>query len=163
PTAALGASVSPYTIDFYYPGSTNFTSADDQDQTLTITPAVPSFSNLSAPTITYGTATTTLGGQLAAPTATPLGLVSITVDNTTILAPIDVSGNFSADFDTAALGVAGSPHSITYSFAGDDNFTAVQDCSQTLTVDPAVPQFGSLTPSITITYGTDHFTLSGRV
>ena len=69
--------------------------------------AQPTFSNLAAPTITYGTATATLGGTILAGSFVPTGDVNITVDNVTEQAAIDGSGDFSIAFPTATLGVAG--------------------------------------------------------
>jgi hypothetical protein len=63
--------------------------------------AQPSFSNLSAPTIPYGAATTTLGGHLAAGTLPATGTVSITLNGVTQTAPINSSGDFSSSFNGA--------------------------------------------------------------
>ena len=51
--------------------------------------ATPTFSGLSAPTITYGTATTTLSGQITAGTAIPSGSVAITLNGVTTDAAIN--------------------------------------------------------------------------
>jgi hypothetical protein len=51
----------------------------------------------------------------------------------TQLATLDGNGNFSATFNTAGLSVAGSPYTVSYSYAGDAAFTAATG-SSTLTV-----------------------------
>ncbi len=122
---------------------------------LTNTIAAPAFSNLSAPTITYGTATTALSGQIAAPGSTiPSGNVSITLNGVIMTAPIDTNtGDFSAVFSTATLGVASSPYTITYSFAGNANFAAASS-STMLTVNKATPTIMWASPDA-ITYGSE--------
>ncbi|MGA2705248.1 MAG: Ig-like domain-containing protein, partial [Isosphaeraceae bacterium] len=95
-----------------------------------------SFSNLSSPTITYGTATTLVSGNIAAGSLIPPGgeSVSITINSVTQTASIGSNGDFSSTFDTHALGVA--KYTISYVYAGDGNFTAAAG-SGTLTVSPA--------------------------
>jgi predicted outer membrane repeat protein len=99
----------------------------------------PTFTALSAPTITYGTATTTLTGHLAnGNSLVPTGeTVSVTINSTTQTTTLDRSGNFSLAFNTATLGVSASPYSVTYSYAGDSTFRSASDSSTTLTVNPA--------------------------
>ncbi len=89
----------------------------DTNQTVIVTAlAVPAFSGLSGPTITYGTATTTLSGTIS---LVPDGeTVAITLDGVTQTATV-TGGAFSSTFNTSALGVAGSPYTITYAYAGD--------------------------------------------
>jgi hypothetical protein len=97
--------------------------------------ATPVFSALLSPTIVYGTATTTLTGHLAADTLSPPAgeNVLITLDGVTQTAPLDGNGNFSSPFNTAALGVAGSPYTVSYNYDGDSAFFGASD-SGTLTV-----------------------------
>ena len=93
---------------------------------LTNTAAVSTstFDALAGPTITYGTATTTLSGHIAAGTHIPTGNEAITLNSVTQSAAIDPSsGNFSSVFTTSGLGVSSSPYAITYSYAGDGNST----------------------------------------
>jgi hypothetical protein len=76
----------------------------------------PTFSGLSSPTISYGTATVSLTGKLSANGLSPPAGedVSITVNGVTQTGTLDDNGDFSINFDTATLGVAGSPYTITY-------------------------------------------------
>jgi hypothetical protein len=109
---------------------------DSSPATVSLTVQVmPSLSGLSSPTVINGTATTTLSGHLVtSPLAPPAGeVVSITLNNVTQLATLDGDGNFSATFNTAGLSVAGSPYTVSYSYAGDAAFTAATG-SSTLTV-----------------------------
>ena len=101
--------------------------------------ATPVFSNLSSPSITFGTATTTLSGHLAAGNLVPAGdTVSITLNGVTQTATVDSLGNFSSGFATGVLASTGSPNSIVYAFAGDGkNFAAALSGHGTLSVTPA--------------------------
>jgi cyclophilin family peptidyl-prolyl cis-trans isomerase len=100
--------------------------------TLTVTTkTTPAFSNLSAPTIAAGTASTTLSGTIS---LVPAGeSVMIILDGVTQFAAVDSSGNFSSSFDTRALPVADSPYTISYVYEGDADLNRV-DTIQTLTV-----------------------------
>jgi hypothetical protein len=140
--------------------ATGFTSAE---QTETIGKGTPAFSNLASPTITYGDAPTTLSGEIAAGALFPTGNVSITLNGVTQQAAIGTDGKFSSSFATGALGVAGSPYTVTYKYAGDDDFNAVSpDGTGTLTVDKATPAFSNLS-SPTIAYGQGPTAISGKV
>ena len=79
-----------------------------------------------------------LAGELGSGTAYPTGaMVSITLDSVTETSTVNGSGNFSATFDTANLGVAGSPYTVTYVFVGNATFTAASNVNTTVTVTPA--------------------------
>jgi probable HAF family extracellular repeat protein/YVTN family beta-propeller protein len=96
----------------------------------------PVFGDLSSPTITYGTAETTLSGTISGAAGTPTGEVEITLDGVTLLAAIQPDGSFAATFGTAALGV--DAHPITYHYNGDAIYTSA-DGNGTLTVTKATP------------------------
>ena len=114
--------------------ATGLTSAS---QNQTINKATPAFSNLSSPTITFGDTPTFLAGEIGSGSLFPTGNVSITLNAVTQGASIGSDGKFSSSFATGALGVTSSPYTITYSYAGDDNFEAVSpDGTGTLTVNP---------------------------
>ena len=131
-TSALAVSGSPYTITYAYAGDTNFTATTDASQALTVNMAFPHFSGLAHPTIFYGAPTTTFSGSIS---LVPNGeTVSITLDGVTHTATV-TGGTFSSVFNTSALAVSGSPYTITYAYAGNTNFTATTDASQTLTVN----------------------------
>jgi virginiamycin B lyase len=107
----------------------------------------PAFDSLAGPTITYGTASVTLSGHIAAGSAVPPGSEDVTLNGVTQHAAIDpATGNFSATFSTSTLPVTGSPYTITYAYAGATGFNPVTDTSKTLTVTKA-------TPAITTTGG----------
>jgi hypothetical protein len=74
-------------------------------QSISVTQQALTFSNLSAPTITYGTAITTISGQLGTTAPFPTGSVKITLDGVQQVATLHSNGTFSASFDTHALGV----------------------------------------------------------
>jgi hypothetical protein len=96
----------------------------------------PSFSNLSAPTIPYGTATTTISGNLGSSAPFPTGSVSITLNSVTKSATLQSDGSFSTSFDTSALPVQSGGYTISYSYAGDNNYSSATG-SSTLTVTKA--------------------------
>ena len=138
----------------------NFTPTDTTDYatatgstTINVQPESPTFSGLSAPTITYGTSSTTLSGQIAAGTAIPTGNVSITLGGVTQSAAIDSStGGFSSTFTTSTLGVAASPYTITYAYAGSTGFNPTSTPT-TLTVNRATPTITWANPADMV-YGT---------
>ncbi len=119
-----------------------------------ITTVTPAFTNLSSPSITYGTPSTTLSGTISSGSLIPSGSVSITLNGVTQTAAINsTTGNFSSSFTTSSLTVTNSPYTITYSYPGDSNFTNVSDTSKSVTVTKATPtvvDISSLNPS---TYG----------
>ena len=102
----------------------------------------PSFSNLNAPVITYGTASTTISGQLqvsaGGPTIPAGETVQVALNGVLQNAVLASDGSFSTSFDTGSLGVVGSPDTISFSYAGDADFDGVT-ASSTLTVQPATP------------------------
>lgn len=124
----------------------------------------PSFSNLSSPTISYGTTNTTLSGTIKAGTMIPSGNITITVNGVAQLAAIDAAtGNFSSTFATGAWAVSGSPYTIAYEYGGDLYFNAIgPDVSKTLIVNKVTPSFSNLS-SPTITYGDPSTNLSGTI
>ena len=162
-TQVLAVSGSPYTITYAYAGDANSSTASASSQTLTVSKATPAWSDLSGPSITYGTASTTLSGTIRGGTAIPTGNVSITLNGTTQQAAIGPGGSFSSSFDTHALAVSGSPYTITYTYAGDANSNAaVPASSQTLAVAKATPAWSDLAGA-SIAYGTASTTLAGTI
>ena len=102
-TATANAIGGQYTVSASTAGA-----ATPADFALTNT-AQPALSDLAGPTIVYGTSTVTLSGTILAGSTVPPGSVSITLDGDTQSAAIGTSGSFSGVFNTASLGVAGSP------------------------------------------------------
>lgn len=123
--------------------------------TTTFTDGTPtSFSNLSSPTITYGTATTTISGTILGGGVAPSGIVTITINSVSNPAPIDsITGAFSFNFNTQTLPVA-APYTITYNYAGDGVFDPVNDISKTLTVTKKVLTVAGITANNKIYDGT---------
>jgi len=94
--------------------------------------ADPVFTNLSAPSIIIGTASTTISGKIAAGSVYPSGSVLITINGVTQSAAIQAAdGTFSSAFATASLVPPG--YTISFIYAGDANFNPASDTS-TLTV-----------------------------
>ena len=102
----------------------------------TIARATPVFSGLSGPTINAGATPTVLSGTIKSGTLIPSGSVSITLNGVTQSAAITATGTFSSSFATGELTPVGSPYPISYSYAGDTNFTAAgPDTSRSLTAN----------------------------
>ncbi len=106
--------------------------------TITVTSQEPAFSGLSSPTITYGTPTTTLTGTLAVGgSGLAQASVSITLNSVGQTVTTDSNGNFTTTFNTATLGVAGSPYTVTYFYAGNASYSSATDTSTTEKVTKA--------------------------
>jgi uncharacterized repeat protein (TIGR03803 family) len=129
-----------YTVLASFAGSADYTSAS-ATATFTIRTST-SFSDLNASAITYGTASTTIFGELfpsASGQSVPAGeTVTITINGVTQSAALGSNSQFSATFSTSTLKVAGSPYTIAFAYAGDAVFASAT-ASSTLTVDPASP------------------------
>src|SRR5262249_20919268 len=97
-------------------------------------------------------ASTVLSGHLSAGPMSAAGNVSITLDGVTQQATLDSSGDFSSTFATATLGVAGSPHTVTYRYPGTGAFTSATDGSTSVTVTRPPPTTTLAAPAA-IPYG----------
>ncbi len=118
-----------------------------------ITQLNPVFTNLASPSIQAGTATVTLGGNIAAGTMIPTGdTVSITFNGVTKTPGILVDGSFSASFDSSAL-TPGS-YGIIYAYNGSANFSSVSDKTKTVTVTSYATTTAVNSSSLTANYGT---------
>ena len=98
------------------------------------------FSGLSpSQTITTGTASINLSGTIGSGTSYPAAgeMVSISINGVTQTATIGSGGAFSTSFATATIPASSTPYTITYSYAGDPNFTSASNTSATLTVNLA--------------------------
>jgi hypothetical protein len=147
PATLLEAGLSQsLTVTFFPADTTDFNNATTTVQ-INILQAQPTFSNLSAPTIPYGAATTTLTGHLGAGTLAATGNVSITLSGVTQTAAIDASGDFFSTFNTAMLPASASPYTITFAFAGAQNF-APAAATASLMVLSAQAQIANMTTSV---------------
>jgi hypothetical protein len=99
------------------------------------------FAGLASPSVSYGTASVTLSGALASGTVAPPNgeSVEVTLSGVTQHATLDAGGAFSTAFDVSALGVSGSPYTITYSYAGDQTYPPTRAIGF-LTVTQATPK-----------------------
>jgi Bacterial Ig-like domain (group 3) len=141
-----------HTITAVYSGDPNFNATlSDAGSTATtasqtVQQATPAFSNLTpSQTISYGTATITVSGNLTAPTATPPNgdTVTVTIVGASVLTSVSLTvpltgGAFTATLNTSAIPASATPYTIHYGFAGDPNFNPAGDSSTTLTVTPAL-------------------------
>jgi hypothetical protein len=110
----------------------NGASATSANVQVTVNKATPSFSQLSAPTITVGTSNATISGTLSAGTLIPSGNVSIQVGSgNPVTATINPDGTFSAAVPVSSL--AAGTYPVTFSYAGDGNFNGAS-ASATLNV-----------------------------
>ena len=150
-TATANATAGAYSVTASVPGLTpaSFDLTNDK--------AAPTYSGLSAPiSITYGTASITVSGQLVVPADVPSGeTVSITIGIATTSALLDIHGNFSTAVATSALHASATPYPITIEYAGDSNFDPKSDGSRSLKVDKANQTITVTTPAPTgAIYGT---------
>jgi probable HAF family extracellular repeat protein len=121
----------------------------------------PVFGALSAPTITYGTATTTLSGHLADGSLTPPAgeLVTVTSNGITQNAVLDGSGNFRTTFSTGSFH-SGSTSAVSYRYLGDSTFgfasgsasLIVQPAPLIITADNQTKVYGAALATLTVSY-----------
>ena len=109
----------------------------------------PVLSGLTDQEITYGTPSLTLSGTIAAGSLVPAGdLIAISLDGVTQNASIGNDGSFLTTFHTVALGVTGSPYTVSYAFAAQAFFVGTDGTSR-LTVTPAEPTITAASTSKT--------------
>jgi RHS repeat-associated protein len=103
---------------------------------LTVNRALPAFTRLTASqTIAAGTASVTLTGVLAAPTAVPAGQgIVISAGGVSTTAVIRADGSFSAVLSTGGLAAATGVYTVLYAYSGNGNFVPVGNTSTALTV-----------------------------
>jgi hypothetical protein len=129
---ALFTNVPGGSATWTFAGNSNYASATGSVQ-IVLTKAAPAFSSLTSPTITFGTASATLSGNLAAGGLIPTGNVTITVNGVTQTSAIQTGGTFSSVFNTSQIVPTNPPYAITYSYGGDNNFQSATGAG-TLTV-----------------------------
>jgi hypothetical protein len=110
-----------------------------------VNPKLASFSNLDAPQIEAGTAATAISGSITAGATIPTGSVAVSVGGATALAAIGADGRFTALVPTASLAVAGSPYAVSFSYAGNADFTWATAASTLAVVDTTAPVIGAIT------------------
>ncbi len=99
----------------------------------------PAFSGLTGLAATYG-GHATLGGTISSGTVVPsYEYLNISIGGVTQQAFIGFDGTFTATFDLSGLSALDSPYTITYSYAGDFQFTP-QSTTALLSVLPATPK-----------------------
>jgi hypothetical protein len=107
--------------------------------TLVINKATPAFSNLSSPSVNFGTSTVTVTGHINAAGTAPNGDdVAVTLGGVTQPATVSSGGSFSTTFNIAGL-VTGT-YPITYAYLGDAtrfNAAGTGYAAGTLTVQQA--------------------------
>jgi Bacterial Ig-like domain (group 3)/Lamin Tail Domain/Divergent InlB B-repeat domain len=129
-TVLNAGAAQPLLASFTPNDTANYNSTSKNVQ-INVLKATPSFSNLSSPTVAYGTASTNLSGKISFGSLIPTTNVAITLHSVTQNAAIQAGGNFSSAFATGSL--APGTYSIAYNYAGDSNFNSASG-SGTLTV-----------------------------
>jgi hypothetical protein len=127
----LNAGAAQPLLASFTPNDTANYNATSKNVQINVLKATPAFSNLSSPTISFGTATTILSGKISFGSFVPTGNVAITLNSVTQNAAIQGDGSFSSAFATNSL--PPGAYSIAYSYAGDGNFNSASG-SGTLTV-----------------------------
>ncbi len=129
------------------------------------------FSGISDPSITYGTASVTVSGTLANSSKAPVGeSVAVTLGGVRQSATIGSSGAFSTTFDTAGLAVAGSPDTVNYAYTSDGTFASASTSSSltitaaalTITADRETKVYGTADPALAYTASGFQFTDTAR-
>ncbi|MFI5454074.1 MAG: choice-of-anchor Q domain-containing protein [Isosphaerales bacterium] len=84
------------------------------------------FSGLTNPSVTFGTSSATIAGTIASGSKAPTGeVVAVRLNGVTQPANIQSNGSFSTTFtNVPGLTVAGSPYTISYSYASDGTFAS---------------------------------------
>jgi CSLREA domain-containing protein len=134
--AVANSVVGSYSVTASASGALGYRDAPVESFAMTNTRATPSFSKLSAPTITYGAATTSIAGKLGTGAPFPTGSVTITLGGVPQTATLNSDGSFAASFDTHALAVTAGGYPISFAYAGDSSYVSATG-SSTLTVTPA--------------------------
>jgi hypothetical protein len=166
-TSAIPASATPYTISYSYAGDTNFTTATNTSTALTVNSAGgTTFSAVTASqSIPYGSASIALTGTITSGTLHPPAgdTVTVTIDNISKSTTTVAGGTFAITFTTSAIPASATQYTITYSYAGDPNFSTATNTNTALTVNRATATFSSVTASQSITVGATPITLGGIV
>ena len=143
--------------------NTNYT-ATSVSGTLAIARATPTFSNLSAPAVTYQASSATITGTLKAGTNAAAGSVNVVVAGPgaalTTSAAIDATtGSFTATLDPSTLPAKLAGYDVTLSAPQTQNFAAASDNSLKLVVNKGSQTitFGALGGK---SYGDAPFTVS---
>ena len=107
--------------------------------TLAVGQTHPEFTGLTSQTITYGIASVLVSGTLNAGAYARRGSSDRQRrhGSASTTATIQNNGSFSATLITSGLSASTTTYAITCSYAGDQNFTATNDSSSALTVNPA--------------------------
>ncbi|MFE3867087.1 MBG domain-containing protein [Flavobacterium sp. LS2P90] len=141
-TSSITASATPYSINYNYTATVNFSAKLDNSTSLTV--------NKASATITLGSLSQTYDGTAKAATATtsPTGLntvnISYSQSGSAVISPTN-AGNYDV---TGTL--------------TNTNYTA-STATGTLIINKATPSFSAITASQSITYATSAITLSGKI
>ena len=150
-------------------GTTEYTYANQGWGTVFSISTVPSvISGLPASqAISYGTPSVVLSGKVSGPGNLYPGAgesISVTINGNTQTASIDPNtGEFSVDYNSAAIPASATPYTITYSYAGNASLISASDNSTTLTVLRDTPGFSNLTPNQPLPACTTSVTLGGKL
>ncbi len=166
----IPASSTPYAITYSYAGDSNYNAAtSNATTTLTVNQAATSISGVTAsPTVSFGTASLTLSGTVNknGAGAYPTGKVLVSIDGVqaTSSSISSSNGSFSATFNPSTIPASGTAYTITYSYAGNSDYSAAaNNISTTLTVNKAATSITGVTASQGVTYGAASLALGGTV
>jgi hypothetical protein len=132
PAAGTILAAGTHTLSVTVAATSNYNEAT-ANVTILVKRAAPVFSELSAPVVVIGTPSVTISGKISAGSLIPPGNVTITLNSTSVTAPIGADRSFSAAFDVATLLPVTAGYPITFTYSGDSNFEAAAATS-TLTV-----------------------------
>jgi len=106
---------------------------------------VPVFSAIAPATIEVGSQTVTISGVLGVDGVFPSGQVTISLGSQAISAFIGANGAFSATLDAAGLALGGGPYPVSFTYAGDANFTSASATSTLTVIDTSAPLIEGVT------------------
>jgi hypothetical protein len=169
--STLTVSGSPHSITAVYSGDSNFATSTSAAVSEVVNKAPTTTSLTVSPnpaavgqSVTFTAIVTPANGTSVVPTST----VEFE-DGATVLAAAQaltlVGGVYEATYSTSSLSLAGSPHSITATYAGDSNFTTSTSPAVSEVINSApssASEYVPLTYNLTgITTGGSHFSGSG--
>ena len=165
----LNAPPTPQTRTVTFTANDGVLTSNPVSRNVTIV-ATTSFSNLVVPSYTYGGASITLSGTVSAGSFyPPIGsssIVSVTLNgavhsNVTIGSSGQFTTQFlSSEFGSNPLAVSHGPYTISYAYAGSENFSSAST-TQSLTVNKAAltvtansvhKTYGQVNPAFTVSY-----------
>jgi hypothetical protein len=149
--SATALAAGTHSITAYYGGDNNFVAFTSSAQTVTINLITPAVALTATPASAQVGTAIALGATVTGTGGTPTGTVKF-LDGTTTLVTLNLSGGVAS---YSATSLTAGTHTITASYSGDGNFSALVSSPQTVTISAIPPSItAALNPTVlTITRG----------